>query len=213
VYRSDRPDRLGAFQRLDLGLLVHAQHDRVLGRVQVQPDHVADLGRKLRVGGELERLGLPGLEVVLSPDPGDGAVADPQLSSEQPAGPMRDAEALGRWGKRGGQDLSAAVPANRLGAARAGPIGQPIQALAGVPLAPGDHGRPRDAQLLGDGGVADPLGGQQQLGTLRQAGRNRAGLCPAAQHPQILGRDRQRGGGKVGHRPFSTHSAWNRQII
>ena len=33
--------------------------------VQGQPDHVADLGLKLRIGGELERLGLPGLEVVL----------------------------------------------------------------------------------------------------------------------------------------------------
>jgi hypothetical protein len=73
---------------------------------------------------------------------------------------VRDAKVLGGWSQRGRQDLGAAIAANRLWTARAGPIGQPIQALAGVPLAPGDYGRPRDAQLLGDGGVADPLGGQ-----------------------------------------------------
>jgi hypothetical protein len=103
---------------------------------------------------------------------------------------MRDTKLLGGRGQRGSQDLGAAVAANRLRPAWAGPIGQPIQAFTGVALAPGDHGRPTDAQLLSDGGVADPLGAQQQqLGALRQAGRNRAGLCPAAQHPPILSRE------------------------
>jgi hypothetical protein len=31
---------LGAIQRLDLRLLIHAQHDRVLRRIQIQPDDV-----------------------------------------------------------------------------------------------------------------------------------------------------------------------------
>jgi hypothetical protein len=39
-----REHLLGPVQRLDLGLLIHAQHNRVLRRRQVQPDHVADLG-------------------------------------------------------------------------------------------------------------------------------------------------------------------------
>ena len=43
-----RQDRRGSVQRLDLGLLVHAQHDRVLRRRQVQPDDVGDLGRPAR---------------------------------------------------------------------------------------------------------------------------------------------------------------------
>ena len=34
---------LGPIQRLDLALLVHAQHDRFLRRIQVQPDHVGHL--------------------------------------------------------------------------------------------------------------------------------------------------------------------------
>ena len=47
---------------LGLGLLVDADHDRVHGRIQVDPDNVADLGLQLRVGAELERLDLPRLQ-------------------------------------------------------------------------------------------------------------------------------------------------------
>ena len=54
-------------------LLVHAQHDRVLRRRQIEPDDVGDLRDQLGVGGELERLGPPGRDPVLPPRPGDGA--------------------------------------------------------------------------------------------------------------------------------------------
>ena len=46
---------LGPVQGLDLGFLVDAEHDRVLRRVEVQPDHIGDLGDQLGIGGELER--------------------------------------------------------------------------------------------------------------------------------------------------------------
>ena len=52
--RHHRERRLRPGQRLDLGLLVHAQHDRGLGRVQVQPDDVVDLVHEQRVVGQLE---------------------------------------------------------------------------------------------------------------------------------------------------------------
>jgi hypothetical protein len=107
--RRHRPDRLGALQRLDLGLLVHTPHDGVRRWVQVQPDHVADLGLQLRIGGELERLGLPWLEVVLGPDPGDRAVADTQLAGQQPRGPVGTARCSG-----GGVSVAARISARRL---------------------------------------------------------------------------------------------------
>src|SRR5215203_4600065 len=56
-----RQGLLGPVQRLDLGLFVHTQHDRVLRRPQIQTDHIGDLGLQLGVGRELERLGLPRL--------------------------------------------------------------------------------------------------------------------------------------------------------
>jgi hypothetical protein len=51
-----RQVRCGAIERLDLPLLIHAQHDRALGRVEVQPDDVVDLVDEQRVLGQLERL-------------------------------------------------------------------------------------------------------------------------------------------------------------
>ena len=46
--------RLRAFQRLPLAFLITTQHQRFLWRMQLQPEHVPELGFKVRVGGELE---------------------------------------------------------------------------------------------------------------------------------------------------------------
>jgi hypothetical protein len=51
--RPYRADRLGPLQRLDLGLLVHPDHDRMRRRVQIQPDHVPDPGSS---SGSVENL-------------------------------------------------------------------------------------------------------------------------------------------------------------
>jgi hypothetical protein len=80
--QPDRAGRLGALQRLDLAFLIHAQHDRVLRWVQIQANHVADLALQLRVGGELERLGPPRLDLMLSPHPRDRGMADTQLGGQ-----------------------------------------------------------------------------------------------------------------------------------
>ena len=67
---SQRQHRLGPVERLDLGLLVDAQHDGPLGRVEVEPDDVGDLGHQGRVGAELEGLGPVGLEAAAPARPG-----------------------------------------------------------------------------------------------------------------------------------------------
>lgn len=41
VTQPERQDRLGPFQRLDLGILVDGQHHGIVGRIQVEPDDVA----------------------------------------------------------------------------------------------------------------------------------------------------------------------------
>jgi hypothetical protein len=41
---------------LNLRLLIDAEHHRLLRRMQVQPDYVADPALQLRIGAELERL-------------------------------------------------------------------------------------------------------------------------------------------------------------
>ena len=47
---------LGAVTRLNLRLLVHAQHQRALGQVQVKPGDIGQLEVELGVAAELESL-------------------------------------------------------------------------------------------------------------------------------------------------------------
>src|SRR5664279_4219839 len=56
ITESHRQDRLGALQGLHLALLVHAQYQRVVGRIKIQPNDVADLFDEERVGGQLKAL-------------------------------------------------------------------------------------------------------------------------------------------------------------
>lgn len=67
-----RQPQLGAVEGLDLALLVHGQHQGSLGRVDVEPDDVADLLDELRVVRELEGLNPVRLQAVPAPDAMDG---------------------------------------------------------------------------------------------------------------------------------------------
>ena len=52
--RTHSEDALGAIQRLNLRLFVHRQHQRTIGRIQVQPDDVAHLLGEQQVLRHLE---------------------------------------------------------------------------------------------------------------------------------------------------------------
>ena len=71
---AERQAWLGAFQRLALRLLVAAQHDRLLGGIQVQPDHVPELAFKILVVRQLERLRAVRLETAAAPDAADAGL-------------------------------------------------------------------------------------------------------------------------------------------
>ena len=64
-----RQTRLGPVQGLDLTLLVHAQNQGLVWRIQIQPHNIAKLLDKAFVAAELEGLDQMGLEVVLLPYP------------------------------------------------------------------------------------------------------------------------------------------------
>jgi len=53
VAQAHGQDRLRAFQSLDLTFLIDAQHQRLIGGMQIQPDDVADF---LDENGSVERL-------------------------------------------------------------------------------------------------------------------------------------------------------------
>src|SRR4029453_18891928 len=62
--RLERQRRLGAIERLALGVFVEAEHRRPLRRIGVQADDVDQLVLEVRIGGQLERVELPRLELV-----------------------------------------------------------------------------------------------------------------------------------------------------
>ncbi len=68
---------LSSVQRLDLALLVDAQHQRLVGRIQVQAHDVAQFLDEPLVAAELEGLRQVGLETVLLPDAPDRGFAEP----------------------------------------------------------------------------------------------------------------------------------------
>ena len=56
IAQTQRQQRLAALQGLDLALLVYAQHQGMLGRIQIQTDDVAHFLHEERIGGQFEGL-------------------------------------------------------------------------------------------------------------------------------------------------------------
>ena len=65
---THRQHRLATLQRLNLRLLVHAQHHRALGRMQVQTHDVAYLLDEQRIARQLEGLATMRLQTERTPD-------------------------------------------------------------------------------------------------------------------------------------------------
>ena len=140
--RAQRQHRLGPVERLDLGLLVDREDDRPLGRREIQPDDVPDLGLERRVGAELERLDPVRLEARLGPDPLDGRDRGADPGRHPPSAPV--GRPVGRRLERQGDDPIAgrsvvgrfAARSRRVPQAEAEAELATLRAL-GVPLAQG----------------------------------------------------------------------------
>ena len=71
--RPHRQQWLAAVERLDLGLFIDAQHQGSVRRVDVEPDNVAHLVDKQRVGRQPEGLDAMRLQAEGAPDVSAGA--------------------------------------------------------------------------------------------------------------------------------------------
>ena len=90
-----RERRLRARERLHLALLIHAQHDRRLGRVQVQADDVVDLLHEQRVVGELERVGA--VRLAARTPARSARSSTPTAPSARPSSPATSASRSPAW--------------------------------------------------------------------------------------------------------------------
>ncbi len=83
-----RQTGLGPVQSLDLALLVDAQHQGPVGRVEIETDHIPELLQKVLVSAQLEGLDQMRPEVVLFPDALNCHAADPLGPGHAPHRPM-----------------------------------------------------------------------------------------------------------------------------
>ena len=68
---------LGSFQRLALAFFIATEHQRTLGRIKVETDHVPEFRLKILVVGNPEGSGDVRLDVVGSPQALDCVVGSP----------------------------------------------------------------------------------------------------------------------------------------
>jgi len=72
--RRQGQNRFGSIQRLDLALLIHAQYNGAVGRIQLQAHDISHLLHELGIFGEFEILHTMGLQPKRMPDPYDGVL-------------------------------------------------------------------------------------------------------------------------------------------
>lgn len=116
----------GTVERLDLALLVEAEHDGVRPLVDTQPGHIPELGDEVRIGGRLKPP--HPVQTVDAPNARCGAHRDAGLVGHHGGGPVgvskgrsvkvnattRSATARASGGIRGGRVLSRNSPATAL---------------------------------------------------------------------------------------------------
>jgi hypothetical protein len=152
--RPHRDHRLAAIERLDLRLFVDAQHHRVLGRRQIQPNHIAHLGDEVRIGRQLERLLPVRLQPKRPPDPLHRADRQAAVTCHVARTPVRRIVrlALQRAGDNG---LDPRI-LNRPRRARARFVAQAINPLRQKPAPPLANRHGMHAKFLADRFVLQP---------------------------------------------------------
>ena len=126
-----------------------------VGRVEVEPHDIADLGLERRIGAPLEGLGPMGLQTQLGPEPMDRRWGSSRRLGHVPHAPV--GRALG-WRSEGQRQEPVAVLATvRHRMPGPGPLGEAGETCLGLAASPELHGHERDAELVGDALVGQTL--------------------------------------------------------
>ncbi len=200
---------LGTFEGLNVGLLVDAQHERALGRVEVQPDDVGRLGGELGVRADAPAPSPAQADPVAPQGPPYLVRTDvAQVGREERAGPGRVARR--RRCVEGGEDalLGRGVVADPgPGTGRVDEATEAVARETGPPLA--HPGRPR-RELAGDlVGSHAVRGSQDDPGPLHDPLLARPGPQPGPER-LLLSLRQHDGGGGLPHARSVYHDALHR---
>ena len=171
--------------------LFSSQHrtQRLVRRLQIKPDHVPELGRKLRVVRQLEGAGEMRLDRVGGPEPLHRRLGDPRGPGHRAHRPAR---APGRRLRRAGDDRGLGRERHARLASPALGLDQAAQAARAKALLPQRHHRPVDPDPPRRLGLAQAVGAvQHNLRAPHLALRRCRPLHQPRQGGALLGRDRQ----------------------
>ena len=145
---AQRQNRLGTIERLNLALLVYAQHQRFVRRIEVQADHIAQLGDEVGIGTELERFDQVRLKPVCPPNLVHHGSTDPLSAGHRAHTPVGG---IGRLGLEGCLDNRRDARGGQLLApARAGRVAQQsLNPGRAESFAPKGNRRPAHLELFG----------------------------------------------------------------
>src|SRR5258706_714388 len=184
----ERKAGLSPIKGLNLGLLINRQDERMLRRIEVQPDHVFQLLDKMRIVAELEGPHQMGLQTMPFPNPTHRRVAHSRRPCHTASTPVSGI--AGGLLSRPANNLLDQLPRDRRQATRPRSIFlNPSQTQLRVSTTPAAHRMPHDPKLRSDLLVLLSRGCQQDnLGSLNQPGRSAAASRKALQLPLLLRR-------------------------
>ena len=164
---THRQQGLRPVQRLNLRLLVHAQHQGFVGRIQIEADNVPDLLNEEGILRKFERLGPMRLQSEGPPDAADRALAEPTGLRHRARTPVRCVTRHGLQGA-GHHPLDIRVH-DRAGSPGPRLIEQAVEPLGQKARPPFAHRWPGHPQAGRHGHIRLPVRtGQDEARTLRQ---------------------------------------------
>ena len=152
----ERQARLGAIERLDLGLLVDRQDEGMSRRCHVEADDVFELGDEIGVVRAFEGSETMGLQLMNLPDPLNRAQRDTHDLGHGAARPVRDFTWRLAASQRN-QPLNIGVRRRRLAGLSAAFTKKTIDTRLGKPPLPAPNRRPADTGKPGDLGDVQPI--------------------------------------------------------
>ena len=152
----ERQAGLGAVERLDLGLLVDREHQRVCRRRHVEADDVFELGDEIGVVRAFEGSETMGLQLMSLPDPLHRAQRNSHDLGHGAAGPVCDLTWRLAAGQ-GDQPLNIRLRHGRLAGLSAAFTKKTIDARFDKPPLPAPNRRPADTGKPGDLGDVQPI--------------------------------------------------------
>ena len=161
--RAQGQKRSGAVQGLDLGLLVYAQDQRPVRRVEIEPHNIPHLLNEEGIRRQLEGLGAVRLQREGTPDATHRVVAQTGTPGHGPGAPVGGVLGGGLQGQRN-HPLNVGI-VNHTGATAARLVQQAVQPLFQESGPPFPHRVNTYPQLGGHRGVAPAIGtGQNDSG-------------------------------------------------